>query len=840
MVLLGKRLIFFVVCCCSFIEASIPNAEAQIIPDTTLPSPSRVVQTGDRSFAITNGTRTGNNLFHSFTEFSIPNRNLVSFQGIDPDIERIISRVTGNSRSTIDGAIEALQIDGTRSPADFFLINPNGIVFGSDASLNIGGSFIATTAERLVFEDGTTFGVGDASDNPLLTVSVPIGLQFGQRPRTIRVTQDGVTPGNPGFLVPTGLQVAPEQTLALVGGPLDISGGVLNAQEGRLELGSVAGFEQVALIQGRQGLRLGFSGVEAFRDISIGEQSLLNVTGERAGSIHVWGRSLSISGSSAILANTVERGDRPGITLQASSLQLSEGATLSTTNFGRGRGGGIQIRADDLTIQSGAQVFANVASGAAGQGGSIRVTTDTLQISGGQLLDLGPPNPDLEAGEESNFRSSGIRAVVLEDATGQAGNIQIRTDILEILDGGQIAADTRGLGDAGNIIIQANDASLVGVAFDDNNQPLFSNALTIPSTISAAAFERSEGQGGDVFLAARTLQVLGGATLQTSTVGEGNAGNLNLRVAENTELSGTTGNFRGGLFSFSGGIPGDRFSLGESDAVRQTATGQGGEITLQTGTLVVRDRAVIAVGSLNPSEQAAGSGNITIQAEQVRLEEQGNLLSATASGDGGDISVLANNFLLLRQNSLIESTAGIEAAGGDGGNVILSTDFVLAALQENSDIQANAFTGRGGQVTITTQGIFGIAPRLSATAQSDITASSAFGIDGIITVEDLGIDPVQRVAELPNELAAPPLNQECQVAGSQTTGRFVTTYRGGLPPSPTDPLNSASLWEDIRPPTSEGLPAAVTEAQGWQVDRNGIIVLTAGLSSTRPIHSCLQ
>ncbi|MCD8485984.1 MAG: filamentous hemagglutinin N-terminal domain-containing protein [Desertifilum sp.] len=127
-------------------------AIAQIASDGTLNT--TVIPNGDR-FTILNGTSAGNNLFHSFQQFSVPTGGAATFDLVNtPNISTIFSRVTGGSLSRIDGLI---QTSNGNQPVSLFLLNPNGIVFGPNAQLNLGGSFVGTTAHQIQFASGGSF-----------------------------------------------------------------------------------------------------------------------------------------------------------------------------------------------------------------------------------------------------------------------------------------------------------------------------------------------------------------------------------------------------------------------------------------------------------------------------------------------------------------------------------------------------------------------------------------------------------------------------------------------------------------------------------------------------------
>ncbi|MGH2414315.1 MAG: S-layer family protein, partial [Microcystaceae cyanobacterium] len=274
------------------------------------------------------------------------------------------------------------------------------------------------------------------------------------------------------------------------------------------------------------------------------------------------------------------------------------------------------------------------------------------------------------------------------------------------------------------------------------------------------------------------------------------------------------------------------------------STGDGGNIFIDPRTVNIRDGAGISVTSRGIGK----AGNIQLQTGSLTLENGAFLSAETASSEGGNIQLQVRDLLLMRHNSKISTTAGTASAGGNGGNIKINTGFLIAVPNENSDITANAFEGRGGNIQITTQGIFGIQLRERQTSLSDITASSDFGVNGIVEINTPDIDPSRGLVELPEKTVdvAGLVAQGCPADVGPRASKFVITGRGGLPENPSQPLSGDAVQVDLVEPAPVGsrganpapgaedrtnakssVPTTIVEAQGWAMNDKGQVILTA-------------
>ncbi len=632
----------------------------------------------------------------------------------------------------------------------------------------------------------TTFGAGPGG-----TTSIQAG--------NVQIQGGSILSGvAPGALGSSGTIQIQTPTLAIA------NGGVIQSQtlgQGNAGLIQVDA-DTITMTDPGSGIRSG-SGDRLFRSGPIGAGADIRLN---ANQIH-------LTNGATLNAETYTNANGGNIAIASNHLVATQQGQVRTTTFGNGTAGSITLNLRDRLILSdpGTGLFANTATESRGSGGNLFATAPQAWIQAG----------------------AGI--AVDTQGAGPGGTIQLQVGQLTMASQGFITAATTSTGNAGDIQVMGQ------------NLLLTDPGTTIRSG-SGTAQQRGAvtGTGGDIRLNVATLNVTNGATLSAETYTTGTGGNVFItgdrfaatrqgQIRTTALGSGTAGNIVVTL--------GDRLTLSDpgTGLFADTAlgsTGAGGSILINAPVFDLQNGAGIAVDS-----QGAGQGgSIDLQTGRLTLRDRAYITAETATAQGGNITITTQYPLILRRNSLISATAGNAQAGGDGGNITITAPFVIGVLSENSDIRANAFTGRGGNVTINAQGIFGLQFQRQDTPFSDITASSRFGVSGTVTLNTLNVDPNRGLVAFPINLADPTnqIDQRC-VARAGRASSFVATGRGGLPISPDQPGRTriATPWLSLPsagdrpaaqtvPPTADpptATPPPTAEAQTWMQMADGSVQL---------------
>ncbi len=685
---------------------------------------------------------------------------------------------------------------------------------------------------------------------------------------------------------PLGLQVPSGKTLALIGGDISLQGGNLTAEGGRIELGSVLESALVELIPTSDGFTTGYNGVSKFGDINLSQATSVEVSGEGAGNLQLQGRKISLLEDSIIIADTLGKGNGGLFSVKASESleiigggipniftgfitgvevggtgnagntiidtpQLSlmmPGSLISSATIGSGNAGNIILKVNNLAIRN--RSYIQTATYASGNAGDLNLSAaKSVEVGGFRDNDFSYLSSAAIPGSSGNAGDLNIitpqlslrQGYIIADTfgSGNAGNITLKVDSLNMRrDGSQIGTGTFADGNGGNLTITAADS--VEITGGENNRfstGLFTSAefgsrgdagnlsITTPklSLLQGAKIESltiGSGNAGKINLKVDNLTIRGGSRIRTETLADGNGGDLTVIAADSVEIDGfktsSLGNIRSGLFS----------------AADIDSSGDAGDLKIDSNQINIRDQAFISVSNLG----SGNTGNLNLNADNIFLDNQASLEAQTTAGEQGNIN-LNSNFIQLRRNSNITTNATVTA---NGGNITINSPLIAGF--ENSDIIANAVEGNGGNINITTQGIFGLKFRDQITPESDIAASSQFGVNGVVDINNLGNDPSSGLVELNLELvdSSQQISRVCSTNNTMDNN-FVITGRGGLPQNPREIFRSDQIQLDwatlkleansknhsvtVKPSLRK--PNKIVEATRWIINQKGEVILTA-------------
>ncbi|MGF1497830.1 MAG: filamentous hemagglutinin N-terminal domain-containing protein, partial [Elainellaceae cyanobacterium] len=732
------------------VAAALPGW-AQITPDGTLGAEGSIVTEGVEvrgalADLIEGGAIRDANLFHSFLEFNVNEGQRVYFANPDA-IANIFSRVTGADPSDILGT---LGVDGA---ANLFFLNPNGIGFGPNASLNIEGSFVGSTAESFVFPDGSTFSATNPDDANLLTVSVPLGLQYGPNP--------------PGSTVVNRGAIATGQDLTLTADILDL--------QGQLFAGGDLTLRAIDTLQIRDAVDTPFVAasvgemlVQGDRTVDIfalnhpesglfsGGNMTLRSANPVGGDAHYYSvGTFRIEQIDSTLGELYSPHDPIILSLSdvefdaylGSSLHIIAAGSVTIPGFIRIIGADAQAGLfQTLTLSNGEAITIN---GTAEPTLDIRAGVDPDFIGSPALFGVGVffnPFPVVDVPSFSDFSTSADITVgpilFLDDTTGIPTLISGRVLLTNqyqpnlLLAGGDITLSTAPQANAivvmsclvsidsrGDIQIRGNTQTNGGIVVSAlQNDSIFSadgGSVTLLAdgniNLEPGTLIVSQGLvGGDISLVSQE-----NISIKRALIGSGNNSN---------EVDASNGAIRitalGSLaLEESSGIASDTFGridAGDIEINAETGSisidgssitsvsrgaGGGGNINLQAAGFIRIGGldsegfpSLISSGTLE--EATSDAGNISFESDSLVIEDGAsvNALYSGTGGNAGNITIRVQEDFLLRKDSNIESgVASID--GGNAGMINLLAANVLISGGSNISA-ANSGQGNGGNINI--------------------------------------------------------------------------------------------------------------------------------------------
>ena len=713
----------------------------EVVFDGSLGAPGTLE--GAMTVAAEQGQLRGANLFHSFSTFNVRAGESVMFDG-PTGVERVFNRVTGSAPSVIDGRIAT-----TMAAADFYFMNPHGVMFGADADIDLPAAFHVTTADEIRFPDA----VFEArAGNVSLSVAAPEAFGF-TRPAPAPIDFAGSL-----------VSVARGARLGVVGGDITLDDASLVAQEGDIDLVSAASTGRFSLADrsldaARQG-RIELRPLQTLRVVNGLLVANVDVSGDRAGTIHVRGGEL-VADFGFLFADTYGQGAGGGIDLelagdllldngaritadtvagsagQGGDVQLSLGGTLSlrerariaTDAKGGADGGNVQVHAGAIDLASLAAIATNATS--TGQAGDVSVQADTLLLAGGGRVTVSSAGAGASGSvdivladalhatglDETAQTPSGIFANAL--SAGDAGNIRIVAPRVTVTGGAAIAAETTAFatGAPGTVSIEAGEVVVSGQGRVD------------ASTAGAA-------RGGDLRLEADTLMLSDGGQVSVASTGAGASGSVEILLNATLQATGARGTTQPapGIFASAQGA-GD---AGDIRIVAPQVMLDGAAVAADTGLLATRAPGTVMVESNNlvltgagridtSTAGAAGGGDIRIVGGRLVVNEGASIGASTgvnSTGTGGSVDVLVDRVELDSGGAIDSSTAGT-GAGGD-----ITVQGRVVTLMDGATVSSSA-TGAGFAGTVNVLA----AERIELAGSASVETSSARSGGGDIRVE---------------------------------------------------------------------------------------------------------
>ncbi len=679
------------------------------------------------------GQRTSGNLFHSFGQFNINSAESATFSG-SAGIKNVISRVTGGQTSTIDGTFRS-----TIPGANVYFLNPSGIIFGENASLDVQGSFHASTADYLKFKDGVKFETGLANTNPLLTIASPEAFGF---------LDDSPAPISVSGGLNKILSVPEDSTLSLIGGNISIDDNTLYAPSGQVIIASAGSSGEI--IFNESGVNT--SSFTRGGNIQLSHHAGISVSADAAGKVVIRGGQMVMDNAAIFAYTTNEDGGEIDVDLTG-SLSINGGTGIQSASLGNGDSGDISIKSEKLDIRNGGLIASFFKS--SGNSGNLSVDSNEIILTNDKII----PAPGFNV-----VLPTGIVHTAGSNASGNPRGLSVNSKNLIISNAAYISTMNGGLTNGADILINSDNILLT------NTLDTGINFTGIQADVVGT------GNGGSIIIHSNELTINNGANISASTNAAGNAGNIKIDsptlilTGKKSDISSDTSFHTGNAGDIS--IQSTRMELhdGATLSTETLGFGLGGDITVNSSNILLSgEKTGFFTDSLNSSTQNAG--NLTITADYLDMRSGATLDASSHSqgiegyldfiskypalldiidldslpldenknsfGNGGVISLNINHLYIN------ESTIGAITTGkGQAGNINIKAQTILITASHTDDFigivnqSEEGASGNAGNITINTSSL----ELLSDARISSSTFSTGQAGDINITADTISLD----------------------------------------------------------------------------------------------------
>ncbi|MEA2059289.1 MAG: filamentous hemagglutinin N-terminal domain-containing protein [Thermodesulfobacteriota bacterium] len=681
--------------------------------------PARSLSGPDYQITEELGTAVGQNLFHSFYDFSIAFGESATFTGPD-SILNVISRVTGGEVSSINGLLRS-QI----GHADFYFINPAGVMFGPGAQVDVPGAFHVTTADELQFADGNIFSSSNP-DTSTLTMAEPASFGFlSARPASI-------------ILNGAQLNFTPESTITLAGGEVGITlMGKAEAQGGSIRL--------VGVGEGPNEINIDdvSTATAPLGDVSIDLFSGIDVSGVTgSGSVTVQGGEIQVVDSDIAADNYGAEDSSGKIFIQGEDVQIIN-SDVHAQVFSEGRGSDIVVQAGDVKIDAAtasdgrSRIATRVRDAAQGDAGDISISAERVSLeNGGQVssvieesalgdggkIHIGASDDFLIHGNNQSGIYSLIGTTTLSTMGGCGGDIVIDAPdaAVTMSEGGTVQAGTAGPGDSGNIFFNVKGVTIVNEA----EISTFTKAESKGGDITITAGDSinlnngkidlssyGAGCGGKLFMSGRKLTLENGSEVMSDAWDEGDAGMIQVDIDGEATLdsvsaieTATNGSGSAGFLELEVGslnlLDGSSLYAGSS------GIGTGGRVTIDVNErFFIDNNSFVSSGIWDSGKGRAGY--IQIKARDIDLFNGGLMDNSTwGDQDAGTISVETENLRIQGKGIMTGINSNAEAGAGNGGDVEILVKNSLELLNGGQISSNTRDKGDAGKVSVETDSLY--------------------------------------------------------------------------------------------------------------------------------------